>query len=119
MLLYESFVGCPPVDGADAFSVSYKQVHETPVPPVEVSARIPAALSEIVVRCLAKSPTARYARGYDLADALIGFLRAVPDAGASYRSATIARRTVSTAPDRKSTRLNSSHRCISYAVFCL
>src|SRR5437762_13680682 len=22
-------------------------------------------------------------------------------------------------PDRKSTRLNSSHRCISYAVFCL
>src|SRR5437879_9781579 len=23
------------------------------------------------------------------------------------------------APDRKSTRLNSSHRCISYAVFCL
>src|SRR5437879_8119688 len=26
---------------------------------------------------------------------------------------------VSTAGDRKSTRLNSSHRCISYAVFCL
>src|SRR5437762_10654240 len=24
-----------------------------------------------------------------------------------------------TKPDRKSTRLNSSHRCISYAVFCL
>src|SRR5437763_16917625 len=24
-----------------------------------------------------------------------------------------------TNPDRKSTRLNSSHRCISYAVFCL
>src|SRR5437879_10780980 len=26
---------------------------------------------------------------------------------------------VGTAVDRKSTRLNSSHRCISYAVFCL
>src|SRR5436189_4349514 len=25
----------------------------------------------------------------------------------------------SVVPDRKSTRLNSSHRCISYAVFCL
>src|SRR5437764_15492458 len=25
----------------------------------------------------------------------------------------------SSSPDRKSTRLNSSHRCISYAVFCL
>src|ERR1017187_681938 len=27
--------------------------------------------------------------------------------------------TASSGPDRKSTRLNSSHRCISYAVFCL
>src|ERR1017187_7672152 len=26
---------------------------------------------------------------------------------------------ISNLPDRKSTRLNSSHRCISYAVFCL
>src|SRR5437762_7094815 len=26
---------------------------------------------------------------------------------------------VRSGPDRKSTRLNSSHRCISYAVFCL
>src|SRR5437762_9788523 len=26
---------------------------------------------------------------------------------------------MSPGPDRKSTRLNSSHRCISYAVFCL
>src|SRR5437879_9330397 len=31
------------------------------------------------------------------------------------------KKTISSAPwsDRKSTRLNSSHRCISYAVFCL
>src|SRR5437763_15831173 len=27
--------------------------------------------------------------------------------------------TAAGSPDRKSTRLNSSHRCISYAVFCL
>src|SRR5437764_9210598 len=33
--------------------------------------------------------------------------------GAARREATARRR------DRKSTRLNSSHRCISYAVFCL
>src|SRR5437762_4217382 len=30
-----------------------------------------------------------------------------------------AAETASLSPDRKSTRLNSSHRCISYAVFCL
>src|SRR5437762_13192805 len=37
------------------------------------------------------------------------------------RSAAGGRATLRPAltPDRKSTRLNSSHRCISYAVFCL
>src|SRR5690554_7012934 len=35
------------------------------------------------------------------------------------RSADLARRLLQLAPDRKSTRLNSSHVRISYAVFCL
>ncbi len=92
ILLYESLVGFPPFDGADAFAVSYKQVHEPAVPPVEVSTRVPAALSEIVMRCLAKAPATRYARGYDLADALLGFLRAVPDGAGAYRAAATSRR---------------------------
>ncbi len=98
ILLYESLVGFPPFDGADAFSVSYKQVHEAAVPPIEVSSRVPAALSEIAMRCLAKSPGARYARGYDLADALIAYLRVAPDAAAAYRNAVTARRSASTSP---------------------
>jgi serine/threonine protein kinase len=93
VLLYEALVGYPPFDGADAFAVSYKQVHEAPVAPIEVSSRIPAALSEIVMRCLAKSPPARYARGNDLADALIAFLAQSPDAASGYRTAMTARRT--------------------------
>src|SRR5437879_9709151 len=36
-----------------------------------------------------------------------------------FRHAAIAERCSALASDRKSTRLNSSHRCISYAVFCL
>src|SRR5437879_8837116 len=39
--------------------------------------------------------------------------------GTSEISAHGCRCRSSTAADRKSTRLNSSHRCISYAVFCL
>src|SRR5437763_9535229 len=35
-----------------------------------------------------------------------------------YKDTTMLRKT-QTFLDRKSTRLNSSHRCISYAVFCL
>src|SRR5436189_6024655 len=39
-----------------------------------------------------------------------------PDLGGGDRRVPLARRALR---DRKSTRLNSSHRCISYAVFCL
>src|SRR5207248_11665117 len=55
-------------------------------------------------------------------------LSAAPDAAVSTPSATAPPRTHTTLPppafstirrDRKSTRLNSSHRTISYAVFCL
>src|SRR2546430_7087501 len=38
---------------------------------------------------------------------------------ASLRQARAAVRTLEATPDRKSTRLNSSHSQISYAVFCL
>src|SRR5437764_4846680 len=40
------------------------------------------------------------------------------DGGAKYL-ATVKKNLEFTREDRKSTRLNSSHRCISYAVFCL
>jgi serine/threonine-protein kinase len=92
ILLYESLVGFPPFDGADAFSVSYKQVHEAAVAPTQVSSRVPEALSAIVMRCLVKAPAERYARGYDLADALIGFLGSTPAAADAHRSAVAARR---------------------------
>src|SRR5437764_10892956 len=39
--------------------------------------------------------------------------------GTSGRREQVRSKEKETAPDRKSTRLNSSHRCISYAVFCL
>src|SRR5437879_11152827 len=51
-------------------------------------------------------------------DALNGLSTLVYDA-ASNVIATVDERGDRTTLDRKSTRLNSSHRCISYAVFCL
>src|SRR5437879_10629279 len=39
--------------------------------------------------------------------------------GAGHDAAIFAKVGIPSAMDRKSTRLNSSHRCISYAVFCL
>jgi eukaryotic-like serine/threonine-protein kinase len=70
VVMYEGLVGFPPFDGADAFSVGYKHVHETPVPVTEVDSGVPAELGRIVMTCLSKEPGERYARGLDLAAAL-------------------------------------------------
>src|SRR5437879_342448 len=54
--------------------------------------------------------------------AVLCLMGAVATAAKGNFSMMVAGRTVlglGTAKDRKSTRLNSSHRCISYAVFCL
>jgi serine/threonine protein kinase len=94
VVMYEALVGIPPFDGADAFSVGYKHVHEAPVPLEEVDSRLPAALSRVVMRCLVKNPADRYATGVELAEALIDAIAAIgskqgaPDAS---RLATIAR----------------------------
>jgi serine/threonine-protein kinase len=92
ILLYEALVGQPPFDAADAFSVSYKQVHDTAVPPSTANPRVPGPLSDITMKCLAKAPSGRYARGNELADALIGFLRSTADGSTPHRMASIARR---------------------------
>jgi serine/threonine-protein kinase len=85
-------VGFPPFDGADAFSVGYKQVHEQPVALGDVDSRVPAELSAIVMRCLAKAPSSRFASGNELADALIRFLRGISESTVDYRSALLSRR---------------------------
>src|SRR2546430_17191369 len=46
-------------------------------------------------------------------------MRPDPSGESNYSMETDARHTLSLSPDRKSTRLNSSHSQISYAVFCL
>jgi serine/threonine protein kinase len=70
VVMYEGLVGFPPFDGADAFSVGYKHVHEVPVPVTEVDSGVPAELGAIVMKCLAKEPAERFARGSELAAAL-------------------------------------------------
>ena len=96
IVMYEGLVGFPPFDGPDAFAVGYKQVHEVPVSPVQVNSEIPAALAEIVMRCLSKPPADRYARGNDLADALIAWIASTGETGNAMRDAWTARRATPT-----------------------
>jgi serine/threonine-protein kinase len=73
VMMYEALAGVPPFDGVDAYTVGYKHVHEQPVTLTEVNAAVPEALAAIVMRLLAKKPDERYARGHDLADALLAW----------------------------------------------
>ena len=89
LLLYEMLLGHPPFDGEDSYAVGYKHVHEAPVAPDQVDTRVPAALSAIVMKCLAKQAVERYDRGFELADALIQFLATA--GGVDFRNARTAR----------------------------
>jgi serine/threonine-protein kinase len=91
VVMYEALVGAPPFDGPDGFAVGYKQVHEAPVPAVQVNSDVPAAMNEIVMKCLMKSPLDRYPRANDLADALVKYLSAADTRGESHRMALSAR----------------------------
>jgi serine/threonine-protein kinase len=96
VMLYEMLVGFPPFDGADSYSVGYKQVHETAVAPDVIDSRVPTELSAIVMKCLAKSAEERYQSGFQLADALQVFLSGAGSAEES-RLAFYARNTGGTA----------------------
>ncbi|HJQ20009.1 MAG TPA: serine/threonine-protein kinase [Gemmatimonadaceae bacterium] len=91
IVMYEGLVSFPPFDGPDAFAVGYKQVHEAPVSPTQVSSEVPGALADIVMRCLAKPPAERYATGNDLADALIAWIASTGEAGPLIRAPWTAR----------------------------
>jgi serine/threonine-protein kinase len=96
VMLYEMLLGFPPFDGADSYSVGYKQVHETAVAPDVVDSKLPGDLSTIIMKCLAKQANERYQTGVELADALLAFL-VRHDAVGQHRSAFLARRTASAA----------------------
>jgi serine/threonine-protein kinase len=96
VMLYEMLLGFPPFDGADSYSVGYKHVHEAPVAPEVVDSRTPPALSQIIMKCLAKPAGERYQRGNELADALIAFLGGAPAATTEFRLGWLARRTGAT-----------------------
>ena len=90
VMLYEMMVGFTPFDGADSYSIGYKHVHEIAAAPDIVDSRTPALMSELIMKLLSKNPADRFQRGYELADALIAFIRS-QDAPNEQRTTWIAR----------------------------
>src|SRR5437764_6903406 len=55
----------------------------------------------------------------EVKDQVLSISREGPPDQTAFQRMTLLQETIGRIRDRKSTRLNSSHRCISYAVFCL
>ncbi len=72
--LYYLLTGRAPFDAPDLRDLFAKVTKETPVPPRQLRRDIPARLSAVVMRCLAKSPDNRPSSYPALADALRPFL---------------------------------------------
>jgi serine/threonine protein kinase len=57
---YELLTGQPPFTGANVFQVLSAHAKAPPVPPSSLRPEIPFDLEQIVLRCIEKSPDARY-----------------------------------------------------------
>ncbi|MCM3782534.1 AAA family ATPase [Neobacillus mesonae] len=58
--LYEMLTGVPPFQAESSMEWIYCHLARTPIPPAHLDDRIPQALSDIVMKCLAKNPEERY-----------------------------------------------------------
>ncbi len=67
VVLYELLAGRPPFTADSPLQVAYKHLEEAPAPPESIKPGLPAGLSAVVMRCLAKHPGDRYRRAEELA----------------------------------------------------
>ncbi|MEK7410970.1 MAG: Stk1 family PASTA domain-containing Ser/Thr kinase [Actinomycetota bacterium] len=73
IVMYEMIAGRTPFFGDNAVGVAYQQVHNSPPPLHEFAPDVPNAFEAIVAKCLAKSPTRRYASAAAVRDDLRRF----------------------------------------------
>jgi eukaryotic-like serine/threonine-protein kinase len=58
--MYETITGRRPIEGDTEFTIMTAQVNQIPVPPIELNPDLPAALSQLLMKLLAKSPEERF-----------------------------------------------------------
>ena len=80
VILYWMATGEYAFTGETITAVSYKVVHTEAVPPRKLNPAMPAAFDEIILKCLAKSPSDRYATGDELAHDLAALRAGRPTA---------------------------------------
>jgi serine/threonine protein kinase len=78
LILYECLTGRRAFAGATPIDVALRQLQERPAPPHRLRADVPRALETVVMRCLEKDPSKRYASADQVANALAGVRDGVP-----------------------------------------
>lgn len=76
IVLYEMVTGRVPFDGDTAVAVAVKHLQEEMVPPVTYNREIPYSLSQIIRKCMEKSPDRRY---QDIGDLLADLKQSLMD----------------------------------------
>ncbi|MFP5578537.1 MAG: Stk1 family PASTA domain-containing Ser/Thr kinase [Acidimicrobiia bacterium] len=66
IVLFEMVCGRPPFRSDDPLAVAYQHVQEQPTPPRQINADLDPTLEAIILKCLAKTPQARYPSAEDL-----------------------------------------------------
>ncbi|MCB8926544.1 MAG: SUMF1/EgtB/PvdO family nonheme iron enzyme [Ardenticatenaceae bacterium] len=70
VILYQMFTGQRPFEGAEPLEIALKQMSELPPSPREIRPELSDALSEVILKALAKEPEDRFANGNLLATAV-------------------------------------------------
>jgi serine/threonine-protein kinase len=90
VVLYELLTGVRPIDADNIAAIAIAQVEEDPVPPSRHLPELDPALDALVMRCLRKEPSERYADGDELAAALETFTHAAAPAAIATMATTAA-----------------------------
>jgi eukaryotic-like serine/threonine-protein kinase len=76
IILYEMATGVTPFRGETTMAILMQQVHEIPTPPALINPNIPAALSNVILKSIAKLPEDRYQSASEMSIALAEALHA-------------------------------------------
>ncbi len=86
--LYEACTGSPPFQAASPIATALKHINEAPVPPRQLSSRVPASLEAIVLKAIAKEPVQRFSSASQMGRALADCLSRSQEDTASLRVAS-------------------------------